>query len=108
MGGVKIEGVEGIHNKTITLPFKEPNIEFMGKVFCLSGDFQTGNRKDIENIIKNKGGVVKSSVSKTTHYLIVGLLASDSYKYGNFGSKIEKALELDTDIVSEEWLVRFL
>lgn len=114
--GVKIKGAEGLHNKTITLlPFEEPNIKFAGMAFCLTGDFQTGSRKQIEQIIKDKGGVVKKGFSSSVRYLVVGLLASDAYKYGNFGSKIEKAMELKKEkgdwavrIISEEWLVQFL
>ena len=114
--GVKIEGAQGSHNKTITLlPFEEPDIKFAGRAFCLTGDFQTGSRKQIEQIIKDKGGVVKRGFSSSVHYLVVGLLASDAYKYGNFGSKIEEAMELKkkkgdwaVSIISEEWLVRFL
>lgn len=114
--GVKIDGAQGSHNKTIALlPFEEPNIRFSGMVFCLTGDFQTGSRKQIEQIIKDKGGVVKKGFSSSIHYLVVGLLASDAYKYGNFGSKIEEAMELKkkkgdwaVSIISEEWLVQFL
>ena len=114
--GVKIKGAEGLHNKTIALlPFEEPNIRFSGMAFCLTGDFQTGSRKQIEQIIKDKGGVVKKGFSSSVHYLVVGLLASDVYKYGNFGSKIEEAMELKKKkgdwavrIISEEWLVQFL
>lgn len=71
--GVKIEGAEGLHNKTIALlPFDEPDIKFAGKTFCLTGDFQTGSRKRIEQIIKDRGGVVKKGFSSSVHYLVVG------------------------------------
>ena len=93
--GTKIDGAIGSHNKTIAiLPFDEPDIQFAGSIFCLTGEFQTGDRKQIEQIISNKGGVVKKGFTMSINYLVVGLLASDAYKYGNFGSKIEKAIEL--------------
>ena len=40
------------------------------------------------------GGIADKSVRKVTDYVIVGSNGSASWKNGNYGSKIEKAIEL--------------
>mgnify|MGYP000140214245 FL=1 len=54
-----------------------------------------------------------SGVTKKLNYLIVGGLGSDQWKHGNFGAKVEKAIQYRSDgipikIVHEESLVKFL
>lgn len=86
--------------------------DFSGKIICLSGDFQTGSKKDVENIFCQAGAICKSSVSKKTDYVVVGANGSPDWACGNYGAKIKKALELqaqgiDIKIVKEEELTEF-
>ncbi|OFZ70515.1 MAG: hypothetical protein A2451_05310 [Bdellovibrionales bacterium RIFOXYC2_FULL_39_8] len=69
---------------------------FAGKSFCITGALSVG-RDLIEEQIKKNGGVVVSSVSKKTNYLLTNETESSS-------SKFKKAKELQIPIVSEEWL----
>ncbi len=115
VAGVKLSGAPKNQNKTIELlPFVTPEIDFSNKLFCLTGDFQTISREKATEFIESKGGIVKKGITLKTDYLIVGLMASDAYKYGNFGSKIEYAIKNNKSgkakpaIISEDWLIRFL
>ena len=66
---------------------------FSGKTFVLTGTLQSFSRTQASEKIKERGGKIASSVSKSTDYLLVG---SDA------GSKLEKAKELGVTILTEE------
>ena len=66
-----------------------------GKVFVVTGAFNTMKRGDIEKIITDRGGKLSGSVSKKTDYLLTNEANSGS-------SKAKKAAELGTPIMSEE------
>lgn len=68
--------------------------EINGKTFCLTGDFLFGTRKQVQDHLVSLGGIAKSGVSKSLDYLIVGTDGSEEYAYGNYGSKVKKAMEL--------------
>ena len=70
------------------------DIIFSEKIFVLSGDFTSGSKKEVEAKIAEKGGICKSGVTKKTDYLIVGGAGSDNWKFGNYGAKVSKALEM--------------
>jgi len=87
-------------------------IEIGGNFFVLTGTFTSGKRKDIENIIKQFGGKVQSKITKSTDYLVVGEVTTRDWKYGNYGTKIEKALEwrnqTSLKIIPEQVLMKSL
>lgn len=64
-----------------------------GKSFVLTGKLEKFTRDEAGKLIMERGGLVKSSVSKSTDYVIVGEKA---------GSKLTKAQELGIKILSEE------
>jgi DNA ligase (NAD+) len=64
-----------------------------GKSFVVTGALTKYSRKEIEDYIKGLGGLVGSSVSKKTDFLIVG---------ESPGSKLDKARELGVKTLSEE------
>ena len=65
------------------------------KLVCLSGDFGFGTKKDVESFLSAKGAIVAPSVTKKLNILILGQGGSDAWKYGNYGSKYEKAKQLN-------------
>lgn len=65
-----------------------------GKIFCVTGAFNTMKRSEIEKIITERGGKLSGSVSKKTNYLLTNEADSGS-------SKALKAKELGTPIMSE-------
>ena len=69
-----------------------------GSSFCFSGGFEGGKRK-WEVQVEELGGVIKSSVGKSTTYLVEG---------DNAGSKVAKAASLGVTILSIEDLEKKL
>lgn len=76
-----------------TLNF-ERSIDIKNLKLCLTGDFISGSRNDVQEKLKSMGAVIQKAVSSKTDYLIVGNLGSNNWSCGNYGSKIKKALEL--------------
>lgn len=63
------------------------------KHVCLTGDFDFGSKEDVSRIIEKAGGIVEKSVKKSTDYVVVGSKGNANWKAGNYGAKIQKALE---------------
>lgn len=68
------------------------------KHVCLSGNFAYGNGKksDVEQYIKEHGGVVDSSVKKSTDILLIGACECEAYAHGTYGTKVKKAMEYNS------------
>ena len=71
----------------------KPEITFADKLFVLTGNFETGSKKEITEKILAKGGQCKDGLTSKTDFLIVGGAGSDNWKFGNYGGKVSKALE---------------
>ncbi|MCI8336943.1 MAG: hypothetical protein HFI72_07310 [Peptococcaceae bacterium] len=71
----------------------KPEITFIDKLFVLTGNFETGSKKEIAEKIIAKGGQCKDGLTSKTDFLIVGGAGSDNWKFGNYGGKVAKALE---------------
>ena len=76
-------------NKTI----KTSKGELNGKTFVLTGTLTEYTRQQATQLIEDLGGIVTSSVSKNTNYLVYGEKA---------GSKLDKAQKLDVKTLTEE------
>lgn len=74
-----------------------PEIALEGKLFCLSGNFEHGDKQYIENLIKVAGGDVKPNFTKGIDYLVVGSMGERSWAYNSYGTKIAKALKLQKE-----------
>lgn len=72
---------------------------FSGKTFVLTGELFSFTRDEVKAMIKEKGGVVTSSVSHKTDYVVAGK---------DPGSKYEKAQELGITILDESGLKKLL
>lgn len=96
-------------NTSTALPLTTPAppIFFSGYRFCLTGRFMLGPRVNIEYEIRDRGGVVQSTVTDETNYLIIGNIGSTDWIHSTHGRKIEKAVALaerglSIALVSEE------
>lgn len=88
-------------------------VEVEGKVFCLTGDFVSGDRSAVETMLRLKGAQLSPNVNKSVDYLVIGTLASRDWLYTSHGRKIEKALLLkrenvDVKVITERTLLRYL
>ena len=68
------------------------NLPFSGKTFIISGTLPGFSRTEAKEFIQSNGGKVTTSVSKNTSYLLVG---------ENPGSKLDKAQDLNIEIIDE-------
>lgn len=70
-----------------------PEIEFKGRIFCFTGE-SSKPRSELEAIVAGLGGVVRSSVSTKTDYLVVGHEGNPCWAFSCYGRKIEEAIEI--------------
>lgn len=75
--------------------------KFTGKSFCFTGELNTMKRADAQNLVKEKGGAVKSSVVKGLSYLVTNDTSSGS-------SKNRKAAELGIPVINEQQFLELL
>jgi NAD-dependent DNA ligase len=81
---------------TLNSPFDAPppKIEYVGRVFVVTGDFACAKRSHVVGRIESLGGDVASGISKKANFLVVGSLGCELWKTEGYGTKIEKAVEL--------------
>ena len=66
-----------------------------GKSFCFTGELKTMKRQDAENLVKQNGGSIKSSVTKDLSFLVTNDVSSGS-------SKNQKAAKFGVPVISEQ------
>ncbi|MBP5465859.1 MAG: hypothetical protein J6Y13_11900 [Treponema sp.] len=79
----------------ISLVEKDASLPLTGKSFCFTGELRTMKRTDAQNLVKEKGGSVKSSVVKGLSYLVTNDTSSGS-------AKNEKAAKLGIPVIDED------
>ena len=72
-----------------------------GKSFCFTGELVTMKRQDAEQLVKQNGGVCKSSVTKDLTYLVTNDTTSGS-------SKNVKTAALGIPVITEEQFLKLL
>jgi len=78
---------------------KTKELPLTGMGFVISGRLETFSRQEAEAMIKALGGTTKDNVTQKTTYLVVG---------ADPGSKLARAQELGTELLTEEELIRLL
>ena len=76
--------------------FIKPEIKsgsLLDKIFVLTGSLNSFTRNEVKNIIIDNGGIISTSVSSKTDFLLTG---------SNPGSKYIKAQKLNTTIIDEK------
>ena len=103
-----VKPVEDVAMTVSGLPFVEIDaITINGNNFIVTGNFIHAKRKSVEEYIKNNGGKLQSSANKKTNYIVIGAMASDGWANGNYGRKIEAALQLENvTFISEETFLK--
>ena len=72
---------------------------FDGKIFVLTGTLPNLTREQAKELIENAGGKVIGSVSKKVNFVVVG---------DNAGAKLDKAINLNIQQLSEAELLKML
>lgn len=72
-----------------------------GKSFCFTGELNTMKRNDAQNLVKQNGGSIKSSVTKDLTYLVTNDTSSGS-------SKNVKASKLGISVINEKQFLALL
>lgn len=77
-------------------PVKKPDdgFSFHQQVVCLTGDFYYGSKNEVKETIERQGGITANNVDNSTTMVLVGALGSKRWSYGNYGSKVKKAMDL--------------
>jgi NAD-dependent DNA ligase len=92
--GGRLEDLANLTHVTEMIFDDVPSVQFAGSVFCLTGNFVYAPREVCIRETEQRGGLIKTGVSKKLNYLVVGGLGSPEWKHGSFGTKIEKAMQL--------------
>lgn len=89
------------------------DIKINGSVFCLSGEFVSGDRNHVDINLRLRGAQTSPNVNSDVDYLVIGTLASRNWLYTSHGRKIEKAILLKRKgakiaIITERTLLKYL
>jgi NAD-dependent DNA ligase len=71
-----------------------PEIVFSGTTFCFTGASSKHTRDSFSKLVRALGGDVSNSITKNTHYLVIGAAGNPSWAYSCYGRKVEKAVQL--------------
>lgn len=95
-----IADVERLIQLGVTFEEERKTGPLTGKVFVITGGMVSGSREEVSAKIESLGGVMKSSVSKKVHYLVVG--------EGAGANKSTSAQKLGTKCISEKELYEMM
>jgi len=84
---------------TLTGQKKQRGTKLAGKTFVLTGTLAHFTRDEAKKMIEDAGGKVTGSVSKNTDYVVAGTDA---------GSKLDKAKELEVEVINEKELEKLV
>lgn len=90
-----------LDKKIIELEQPKENTLLQGKSFCFTGELNSMKRTDAQNLVKENGGSVKTSVVKGLSYLVTNDSSSGS-------SKNLKATQLGIPIIDEKEFLKLL
>ena len=89
----------GINCEITDEELTEGNLPLNGKSFVVTGTLKDFSRQEVKRLIEKLGGTVTGAVSKNTAYVVVG---------SEPGSKYDKALKLEVDILMEPDFYNFI
>ena len=83
-------------NPVAKVHYAYDEITLTEKRICLSGEFAYGSKEEVATLLEMHGAIMVNSVSKKTDYVLVGEKGNSAWLTGNYGTKIKKAMELQT------------
>ena len=72
----------------------DSELNLNGITVCLSGEFKHGTKEQVSELLNALGATVKETVTKKVGLLIVGDNGSADWRFGNYGGKVKKAMEM--------------
>ena len=94
-------------DKIIDVPFSSIGLtNWKGKKVVFTGIFTEIERSDLEDELRTRGARVLKNLTQKTNYLIVGSEVEPMWKHGNYGKKIENAINWNSSGVSTILIVR--
>ncbi|MBC8039075.1 MAG: NAD-dependent DNA ligase [Opitutaceae bacterium] len=72
----------------------DPEIIFLGSVFCITGRSERAPRKEFINQIERRGGLCQAAVGPNTKYLIICAEGNSCWAYAGYGRKVEQAMRI--------------
>jgi NAD-dependent DNA ligase len=80
-----------VENPSTTLPFNEPQpkLRFDGVTYLLTGKFVFGTRRECQEAISRRGGLIADRVNRQVDTLVVGCIGSRDWIHTSWGRKIE-------------------
>lgn len=81
---------------SIKLNPNENAIYIEGKSFCITGNSLYNTRAEIAQMIQDRGGIVRTSVSTKTDYLLICDEKNSCWAFSTYGRKVEKAMQLQS------------
>jgi NAD-dependent DNA ligase len=77
-------------------PFDDPlpEITIRGTVFCFTGEFEFGTRKECQAAVTTRGGTFTDGITRTTQVLVIGNDPNPKWSHGKYGNKIADAMVL--------------
>jgi NAD-dependent DNA ligase len=82
---------------TLPIDVPPPELLFPGRTFVFTGKFAFGPRRVCENAVTTLGARAGSSITRDTHYLVIGTFGSRDWIHTSHGRKIEEAVALRSD-----------
>ena len=70
------------------------SVQFENKTFCFTGGMEQLKRTKAEREVRSRQGLSQKSINSNLDYLVVGSKPSPAWKYGDYGTKINKARSL--------------
>lgn len=84
-----------VTSDVMAFPADDCEVLLSGRNVCLTGKFNFGSRGEAESATVAAGGSCVGSVTKKTHYLVIGAAgATASWKQATYGQKIDSAMKL--------------
>jgi NAD-dependent DNA ligase len=74
-----------------------PTIEFEERVFCFTGASSRAVRRELTELVLERGGTVRDGISNELNYLIVGSAGNPCWAFSCYGRKIEEVMMLRRD-----------
>jgi len=72
----------------------QQDLDFSGRSFCFTGKLADLKRAQAEQETRARGGLTENVVNRELDYLIVGSIPATGWKFGDYGNKIAKAMEI--------------